>query len=305
MSLADLAQISNYAVASATAVVGLAFLAHLAEWGFAKTPEPVGVAAGRTEPPKPERVDTSTMMSSIAVSLTGLTIVLLAVGSLTRGLAAQRVPWSNMYEFALTGSLIALTVYFVLVRIWDAAWLGIFVTGFALVLLGIGFSVYVPAGPTVPALHSYWLVIHVAAVMIAGALFLVSAAASALYLLKSRAQGRGTEGSFLARVPEPMVLDRVAFRVIAVAFPIWTFGALIAGPIWAYEAWSRYWGWDPKEVWALITWLVYAGYLHARVTAGWRGRRVAILCLIGFATFLFSFYGVNLLFGGSQHTYAK
>ena len=102
-----------------------------------------------------------------------------------------------------------------------------------------------------------------------------------------------------------LVLDRVAFRVIAVAFPIWTFGALIAGPIWAYEAWSRYWGWDPKEVWALITWIVYAGYLHARVTAGWRGRRVAILCLIGFATFLFSFYGVNLLFGGSQHTYAK
>lgn len=308
MSLADLAQISNYAVASATGVVGLAFLAHLAEWGFAKTPVPVGVAAGQAEPPepaKPERVDASTMLSSIAISLTGLSVLLLAVGSLTRGLAAERVPWSNMYEFALTGSLIALTVFIVLVRTWDAAWLGIFVTGFSLVLLGIGFSVYVPAGPVVPALHSYWLVIHVAAVMIAGALFLVSAAASVLFLLKSRADERGTVGSFLARVPEPMVLDRVAFRVIAVAFPIWTFGALIAGPIWAYEAWSRYWGWDPKEVWALITWIVYAGFLHARVTAGWRGRRVAILCLIGFATFLFSFYGVNLLFGGSQHTYAK
>ncbi len=308
MSLADLAQISNYAVASATGVVGLAFLAHLAEWGFAKTPESVSVSAGHGEPAesaKGERVDASTMLSSIAVSLTGLTIVLLTVGSLTRGLAAQRVPWSNMYEFALTGSLIALTVFFVLVRIWDAAWLGVFVTGFSLVLLGIGFSVYVPAGPVVPALHSYWLVIHVAAVMIAGALFLVSAAASMLYLLKSRAESRDSEGAFLARVPAPMVLDRVAFRVIAVAFPIWTFGALIAGPIWAYDAWSRYWGWDPKEVWALITWIVYAGYLHARVTAGWRGRRVAILCLLGFATFLFSFYGVNLLFGGSQHTYAK
>jgi cytochrome c-type biogenesis protein CcsB len=308
MSLADYAQLSNYAVASATGVVGLAFLAHLAEWGFAKRSAEVPVrvgAAGAEEPETDERPDLSTIFSSVGVSLTALAVALLAAGSLTRGIAAQRVPWSNMYEFATTGSLIALAVYLVLVRIWSVEWVGGLVTGFALVLLGIGFSVYVPAGPIVPALHSYWLVIHVAAVMIAGALFLVGAAASLLFLLKSRAEARGIEGAFLARVPSAVLMDRVAFRVNAVAFPIWTFGALIAGPIWAYNAWSRYWGWDPKEVWALITWIVYAGYLHARVTAGWKGRRAAIIGLIGFATFLFSFYGVNLLFGGSQHTYAK
>lgn len=308
MSLADLAQVSNYSVASATGIVGLAFLAHLAEWGFAKKPVPESVHAGGGESApvaESDKVELSTIFSSIAVSLVSLASILLLVGSVTRGLAAERVPWSNMYEFALTGSLIALVVYLVLVRIWDATWIGVFVTGFSLVLLGIGFSVYVPAGPVVPALHSYWLVIHVAAVMIAGSLFLVGAAASLLFLLKLRGEERGTEGSFMARVPASANLDRVAFRVNAVAFPIWTFGALIAGPIWAYDAWSRYWGWDPKEVWALITWVVYAGYLHARVTAGWKGRRVAILCLIGFATFVFSFYGVNLLFGNSQHTYSK
>lgn len=308
MSLADLAQVSNYTVASATGVVALAFLAHLAEWGFAKKPVLSGVRAGGGDSAPSEesdKPDVSTVFSSIAVSLVALASILLFIGSLTRGLAAERVPWSNMYEFALTGSFIALVVFLVLVKVWDATWIGVFVTGFSLVLLGIGFSVYVPAGPVVPALHSYWLVIHVAAVMIAGSLFLVGAAASVLFLLKLRAEERGTEGSFLARVPGSALLDRVAFRVNAVAFPIWTFGALIAGPIWAYDAWSRYWGWDPKEVWALITWIVYAGYLHARVTAGWKGRRVAILCLIGFATFVFSFYGVNLLFGNSQHAYSK
>jgi cytochrome c-type biogenesis protein CcsB len=308
MTLADYAQLSNYAVASATVVVGLAFLAHLAEWGFAKKPADVAVGVGGRTPESAEdadKPDLSTVLSSVAVSMTYLVVGLLAVGSVTRGIAAQRVPWSNMYEFATTGSLIALAVYLVLVRLWQVEWIGGFVTGFALVLLGIGFSVYVPAGPTVPALQSYWLIIHVAAVMIAGALFLVGAAASLLFLLKSRAESRGTEGAFLARVPTAALLDRVAFRVNAVAFPIWTFGALIAGPIWAYNAWSRYWGWDPKEVWALITWVVYAGYLHARVTVGWKGRRAAIIGLIGFATFVFSFYGVNLLFGGSQHTYAK
>lgn len=308
MSLAQFAQLSNYAVASATIVVSLAFLAHLAEWGFAKKPAQtaisVGGQAGSESSPVDESVDKSALFSSVALSLTYLSAGLLFAGSLTRGLAAQRVPWTNMYEFAVTGSLIALVVYLVLVRMWAVQWIGGFVTGFALVLLGIGFSVYVPAGPVVPALQSYWLVIHVAAVMIAGALFLVGGAASLLFLLKLRAESTGAEGAFLARVPTSAALDRIAFRVNAVAFPIWTFGALIAGPIWAYNAWSRYWAWDPKEVWALVTWIVYAGYLHARVTAGWKGRRAAVLGLLGFATFLFSFYGVNLLFSG-LHSYAK
>ena len=126
-----------------------------------------------------------------------------------------------------------------------------------------------------PALHSYWLVIHVLGAMIAGAAFLVGAVASVLYLLKaapSAPRPRTTASASCRRIPASAEIDQVAYRVHAFAFPIWTFAALIAGPIWAQYAWGRYWGWDPKEVWAFITWVVYAGYLHARATAGWKGR---------------------------------
>mgnify|MGYP002378873327 CR=1 FL=1 len=119
----------------------------------------------------------------------------------------------------------------------------------------------------------------------------------------AQAEQRGTVGRVLARFPAAARIDQVAFRVNAVGFPLWTFGALISGPIWAHYAWGRYWGWDPKEVWALITWIVYAGYLHARVTAGWKGRRAAYLALAGFGTFIISYYVINLFVSG-QHSYA-
>jgi cytochrome c-type biogenesis protein CcsB len=224
----------------------------------------------------------------------------LFAGVVARGLAAQRVPWGNMYEFGCAGVLVVLVGYLGLVRRWGAAidWSGAAVTGFGTVVLGASMLVYVPAGPLVPALHSYWLVIHVLAAMVAGSGFTMGAIASVAYLLKER----NPEG--MRRLPSAARLDEIAFRVNAFAFPIWTFAALIAGPIWAQYAWGRYWGWDPKEVWAFITWVVYAGYLHARATAGWKGRAAAVLCLIGFATFLFNFIGVNLFVGG-MHSYAK
>jgi cytochrome c-type biogenesis protein CcsB len=315
MNLADYAQVSNYAVASGTVVVALAFLAHVAEWGFARRSATSVQAADRTVPvpaggvpsapvedeQEPSRSD---VLSSIAYSLAVLASVILTVGMVTRGLAAQRVPWGNMYEFGVGGALVALVVYVLVARIAPIAWVGGLVTGFALVVLGLASSTYVPAGPLVPALHSYWLVIHVAAVMIAGAFFLLGTAASVMYLVRSRAEEKGAVGPRLARFPSAAVMDQLAYRVIAVGFPLWTFGALIAGPIWAHYAWGRYWGWDPKEVWAFITWVVYAGYLHARATAGWKGKRAAIIALVGFATFLFSYYGINL-FGSGLHSYAK
>ena len=134
---------------------------------------------------------------------------------------------------------------------------------------------YVPAGPLVPALHSYWLVIHVMAAIVATGAFAVGAIAASLFLVKERAVARGSirAGGYLDRLPELAALDRLSYRVHAFGFPIWTFAALIAGPIWAEYAWGSYWNWDPKEVWAFITWVVYAAYLHARATAGWKGRR--------------------------------
>jgi cytochrome c-type biogenesis protein CcsB len=235
-----------------------------------------------------------------------LATALLAAGVLFRGLAADRVPWGNMYEFAVASALVVAVVYVGLVARLGSSWLGPIVTGFVVIVLGLSILVYVPAGPLVPALDSYWLALHVSAAAIAGGAFVVGAAASALFLVKDRAErhspGSGERG-LLGRLPTTAAMDRLAYRVHAFAFPVWTFAALIAGPIWAQNAWGRYWGWDPKEVWAFITWVVYAGYLHARATAGWRGKGAAVLALIGFATLVFNFVGVNLFISG-LHSYA-
>jgi cytochrome c-type biogenesis protein CcsB len=206
----------------------------------------------------------------------------------------------------------------------DVRWLGLFVTMASLITLGVAvLLLYNDSPQLVPALKSYWLVIHVAAAIISGGAFTVGAAATILYLAADRAerdsagtgprQLTGVRGSLrransgsaawvAARVPDSQTLDAMAYRVNAFVFPLWTF-AVIAGAIWAEDAWGRYWGWDPKETWAFITWLVYAGYLHARATAGWRGRKAAVLGLIGFACFLINFFGVNL-FASGLHSYS-
>jgi cytochrome c-type biogenesis protein CcsB len=214
-----------------------------------------------------------------------------------------------MYEFAITGSLMVVAAYLVLLSRYPVRWLGLFVTGFVTAVLGIAVLVlYRPVGPLVPALHSYWLVIHVFAAALAGGAFTVGALASVAYLLRRRAESRAADKSalerrgFVWRLPDAEAIDRVAYRLHAFGFPIWTF-AVLAGAIWAEYAWGRFWGWDPKEVWAFITWVVYAAYLHARATAGWRGKGAAVIALVGFATFLFNFVGINL-FGSGLHSYA-
>ena len=311
MTLEQLAQFSNYAIASATGILALAFVAYVAQWGFARkvAPDRELVTAGSAPAVNDEQsnAERSDVAGGIGFSLTSLAAVVLLAGVLSRGLAAERVPWGNMYEFGCAAILVALTAYIVLVRIWSIDWVGPIITGFGTVVLGLSMLVYVPAGPLVPALHSYWLVIHVLGAMLAGSAFLVGAAASVLFLIKSRAERTTPEAErvgFLWSIPESAKIDQIAYRVHAFAFPIWTFAALIAGPIWAQYSWGRYWGWDPKEVWAFITWVVYAGYLHARATAGWKGKAAAIVALIGFACFIFNFVGVNLYVPG-LHSYAK
>ncbi len=311
MTLAQYQQISNYAVASATVILGLAFVAYVAQWGFARNVAPdralVGAGTSGSNPEPAEETDRSDVAGGIGLSLTGLAWFVLFVGVAARGLSAQRVPWGNMYEFGCAGILVVLSAYLVLVRVWGVDWVGPMITGFGMVVLGLSALVWVPAGPLVPALHSYWLVIHVLGAMIAGSAFLVGAAASILFLVKSRAERLtpvDEQVGFLWRIPPSAAIDKVAYRVHAFAFPIWTFAALIAGPIWAQYAWGKYWGWDPKEVWAFITWVVYACYLHARATAGWKGKGAAIIALVGFGCFLFNFVGVNLFIPG-LHSYAK
>ncbi len=334
MSPADFASFSNNAVAAASVVYGLAMLSHVAEWAFgrslpvgeavpARAADPVAVpaAAGPSYPSAEAGADEAAdggedlatrslrveVFGRVGVALTVVAGALHLAGLVTRGLGADpaRVPWGNMYEFAVAGAFGVTAIYLALLRKYSLRWLGVFVTGFSLVVLMLAvLLLYVPAGPLVPALQSYWLVIHVVAAVIATGAFTVGAMASVLYLVKARAERRGEAATgYVARLPKPAALDRIAYRVHAFGFPVWTFAALIAGPIWAEYAWGRYWGWDPKEVWAFITWVVYAAYLHARATAGWRGKGAALIALVGFATLMFNFVGINL-FGSGLHSYS-
>jgi cytochrome c-type biogenesis protein CcsB len=306
------AEFSNNAIMFAGIVYALALLSHVVEWALSrpvKQEQLVAAGAVAVEPapaaPEPARAEVSGRMG---VSLTVLAALLHASGVVTRGLASDpiRVPWGNMYEFTLTATLGVSVIYLALLRRYDLRWLGGVVTLLQVVLLMVaGLMLYVPAGPLMPALHSYWLVIHVFAAILATGAFFIGAVTAALYLVKARAEERGSMGNFLVRLPSAATLDTVSFRMHAIGFPIWTFAALITGPIWAEYAWGSYWNWDPKEVWAFITWVVYAAYLHARATAGWKGSIAAIIALVAFSTLLFNFVGINFFFGaGSQHAYS-
>jgi cytochrome c-type biogenesis protein CcsB len=245
---------------------------------------------------------------NIAISVMWLATLLLGAGVLLRGLSVMRAPWGNMYEFSIAAAFAVALTYLLIALRRDVRWLGIFVVIPVLLSLGLAVTVlYTEAAQLVPALKSYWLVIHVAIAIICGASFCIAAALSTLYLISEKAERRAAEdrpywGTGLAkRLPESTKLDGMAYRTIAFMFPLWTF-AIVAGAIWAENAWGRYWGWDPKETWAFITWVGYAAYLHARSTAGWKGRKAAYISLVAFAAFLFNYFGVNIFFSG-LHSY--
>ncbi|WP_112248170.1 c-type cytochrome biogenesis protein CcsB [Kribbella monticola] len=338
MSQETFAHVSNLVIPTATVIYVLAMAAHAMEWATgraAKTPavqaeQPAevlvgaaastagaagagasgsrGAAADGVPAGAGDAAEKAAAASRVGLLLTWLAFLLHLAGVLTRGLAAGRVPWGNMYEFSITSSLAVAVVYLAFVHRYKLQWLGLGVTLVIAAVLGLAtLLLYTPAGPLVPALHSYWLVIHVSAAAISGGAFTVGALISILYLVKSRAERRVLAGGIMSpslkRLPSAEAMDGTAYKVLAFAFPLWTFGVLVAGPIWAEYAWGRYWGWDPKEVWALVTWVVYAAYLHARATAGWRGRPAATIAIVGWLVFLFDFVGVNLLVSG-LHSYA-
>lgn len=239
-------------------------------------------------------------MNRIGLSVATLATLLLGAGVLTRTVAVERAPWGNMHEFSITGALVASVVFLAFARTRVGRALAIWLVLLLLVTLGMALTVlYIPPGPLVPALQSYWLVLHVGMAVTAFGLFTVAAVVSGLQIAAERFERRNRPSS----LPSSGVLDRLAYRLVAVAFPIWTVGPLILGAVWAEASWGRYWGWDPKEVWALVTWLAYAAYLHARATAGWKGAKASVISLIGYATVVFSYFAVNLLFNG-WHSYA-
>ncbi|HEY7667744.1 MAG TPA: c-type cytochrome biogenesis protein CcsB [Actinomycetota bacterium] len=262
------------------------------------------------------------------------------VSVVARGLAADRVPWGNMYEYSSLLALLVVAGYLLIVEgYYGIRTLGGFALMFAVFTMAIAVSfLYVGPGPLVPALNSYWIKIHVVAAISGSSLLALGSIATILYLIQDRVERRRTaalaardpapimggsidldvppdfapdadepatpaSGDRRGRLPSAATLDRVAYRVYAFAFPIWTF-AVIAGAIWAQEAWGRYWGWDPKETWSFITWVIFAGYLHARATSGWKGRRAAVIAMVGFVALLITYYAVNLWIVG-LHSYAK
>ena len=293
MDSRSLAYLSNNLVYSALAVFAIVFLLHAIETAWSvKSGEGRNLDRTKTE--------------KIARNATGLMVLadlILLAGLIARGLSASRFPLANMYEFSITGGFIFVTGYLIALRKYDLRWLGLVVSLAALLTLGTAVTLlYVESAPLVPALKSPWLLIHVLAAIISGGIFLLANSIAGAYLVLEKIERGKGRGAWSSRLPSLDALDQLTYRLIALVFPLWTF-SIIAGAIWAEAAWGRYWGWDPKETWSFITWVAYAAYLHARVTAGWKGKKAAWLCLIAGSTFLFNYVYVNI-WGTGKHTYS-
>jgi cytochrome c-type biogenesis protein CcsB len=307
----SLAELSDSLFSVSVALYSVALLAFCAQLAFgrrvARSRELAAVGAGSTGVPAASAPAAETPRGNRwGLAGIGLTVLgaLTHVGILvTRGMATDRLPWGNMYEFATAVVLVAVVAYVVLaVRTPNLRHIGVFVLGpVVLSLVAIGLGLYTEAAPVVAALRSAWLAIHVTAAILGFGIFMVSGIASILYLVKAR-PGADDGGGVVSRLPAAATLDRVAHRTAVLGFPIWTF-AVIAGAIWAEAAWGRFWGWDPKETWSFIAWTVYAAYLHARTTPGYRGRTAAWVNVVGLAVMIFNLTFVNLVSSG-LHSYA-
>lgn len=313
-----IAEYSTLAMATSALLYLLAMTVHAAEWASARSGAPVregalvaagsasalpGTSADRPVTPAAGPNPRVELLGRAALAITVVAALTHVAGVVLRGIAAGRVPLGNMYEFMTSALAIAVVVYLVLALRFGMRWLGLPVT--LLLTVGQGLAVWVfqvEVAELMPALQSVWFNIHIIAAATAGAAFNIGGVAAILYLIRARAEERDGVRGYVARFPSAEALDRVSYRFHAFAFPLWTF-TIAAGAIWAQVAWGRFWGWDPKETFSLVTWIIYAGYLHARATAGWKGRRAAILAIVGLASFWFNFIGVNLLTTG-LHSYS-
>jgi cytochrome c-type biogenesis protein CcsB len=303
----SLATLSDTLFDAAVGLYSLALVAFCAQLAFGRRPARELVAAGPApaqpleSEPRRDEGEPVRRWGMVGMALTVLGAIAHAGVLVARGVAAERLPFGNMFEFATAALLVCVVAFLVLaVRTPGLRNIGLFVVGpVVLAMVGTGLRLYAPTGPVVAALRSSWLGIHVTTAILGFGIFFVSGIASVLYLLRSR-EGVA-QGGLLSRLPSAAVLDRVAHRTAVFGFPIWTF-AVMAGAIWAESAWGRFWGWDPKETWAFIAWVVYAAYLHARTTAGWRGRPAAWVNAVGLGVMVFNLLYVNLVSTG-LHSY--
>jgi cytochrome c-type biogenesis protein CcsB len=330
-----MAHLSDSIFTTSIAVYAMAMVAYTAEYSFgrrgriAKTAlvevpahQLVGAGgppvvspeapAGPQSPDVPAKRTFADRCGRAAIALTVLGALLHAGSISVRAIAVDAVPWSNMYEFASVAGLVGVLAFIgVLWKAPSIRHLGAFILlPVVLMMFLAGTVLYSKAQPLVPALQSYWLAIHVTLVSIAEGALMTSAVLTILYLVKVRYDKvsvkdgyvPGRVGNLASRLPAADVLDKVSYRIVAFAFPLYTV-AIICGAIWAEAAWGRYWGWDPKETWAFIVWVIYACYLHARATAGFKGKGAAWVNLAGFFSITFNFLVVNIVVSG-LHSYA-
>jgi cytochrome c-type biogenesis protein CcsB len=315
-----LARYSDWAFTSSIVllVIALVFLAvELAAVGSRKVADRELVAAGTVSADSATPgmvVDAPRRPFDERIGRAGLILVyagiaLLLVCIVLRGLATARVPWGNMYEFINLTCFSGLVAGAIVLRRPQYRALWVFVLVPVLILLTVsGRWLYTNAAPVMPALQSYWLPIHVSVVSLGSGVFLVAGVSSILFLVKMSRLGapesaaQSTAARIVGRLPDAQTLDRIAYRTTIFAFPVFGFG-VIFGAIWAEEAWGRYWGWDPKETVSFIAWVIYAAYLHARSTAGWRDKKAAWINVAGFVAMVFNLFFINLVTVG-LHSYA-
>ncbi|UYP18132.1 c-type cytochrome biogenesis protein CcsB [Rhodococcus sp. Z13] len=313
-----LAQYSDLAFESAFAVLVLALILLVAEYATHRADvvaerELVAAGGGSTTPQGPGRIEEaprrtlSERLGNMGRALVYVVAGLQIASIVLRGFATERFPLGNMYEFVSMACTAAVVFGLVVLRkkAYRTMWVYLLVP--VLILMFLAATVlYADAAPVVPALRSFWLPIHVTIISVGSGIFLVSGVASLLFLLRLRypkgEERGGVFGVIAQRLPDAQTLDRLAYRTTIIGFPL--FGAgIILGAIWAEAAWGRFWGWDPKETVSFITWVVYAAYLHARATSGWRNTRAAWINVAGFVAMLFNLFIINMVVSG-LHSYA-
>jgi cytochrome c-type biogenesis protein CcsB len=219
-------------------------------------------------------------------------------------LGIGHAPFSNLYESLIFFSFTVILLYLLVEWRTKNRTLGVFITPLAsLAMAYASFSPNISSRivPLVPALKSNWLITHVITCFFGYAAFGLSFGLSIMYLIKQLDRGE-KRGIFIRLIPAKTILDDLNYQMVVIGFLMLTLG-IITGSVWAHSAWGSYWSWDPKETWSLITWLVYAAVLHSRLVRGWRGKKIAFLCIVGFSCVLFTYFGVNYLAG--LHSYAK
>lgn len=272
-----------------------------------------GVAVGHVASPRGRPL--SERLGGMAVAMTVLAALVHVFSLVTRGMAVGRVPWGNMYEFGSAICLMAVVAWLVVLyrqsrplrKSESSAQLrglgGFLLLPTVILLFLSGTVLYTEAAPLQPALRSYWIWIHVSAAIVSSGVLMFAGVCSVLFLLRVHHENAPERlSTFGRRLPASGALDRMAYRATVLIMPVWTF-AIMAGAIWAEAAWGRFWGWDPKETCSLVAWIIYAAYLHARATAGWRGARAAWVNILGLAAMIFNLFFINIVISG-LHSYA-